>query len=413
MTQVALEELTLESRNVRLIGANNINQRGKLGEGIALQKTGNRKICYLAHESGPTGFTVMDVTNPRDPGIIAEVPTEHDRVRLNSLSLSGDILVTARQTVEFGGKPAGVAVYDVSKPESPREISFFDTSGPYSRGCHFVWFVDGRYMHLSTGMPDFKPSNMKDDQFYVIVDMANPEKPSEVGRWWVPGMKDGEQPLPRHPILDAGHRMHNSNVLPSRPDRAYTGFLDSGMYILDISDLQKPRPLGHWNPAPPYMGFTHTVSPILDRGIAIVSEESTRPQAGDWPKLTWILNISVEENPVPIGTVPLPDPETHKDRGGRFGSHNIYEDHEQPTSAVLKNTTVGAFFNGGIRIYDLRNPLRAEEIGYFIPKGPANSPFAAAQMNDLFVDEAGLIYGMERMSGGLYILEYTGDVPLN
>lgn len=408
-----MQELTLEAKNVRLLGHNSINNKGKLGEGIAIARSGNRKIAYLAHESGPTGFTVMDVTNPRDPGVIAEVPVENDKVRLNSLSLSGDILVTARQTVEFGGKPAGVAVYDVSKPEDPKQISFYDTSGPYSRGCHFVWFVDGRYMHLSTGMPDFKPSNMKDDQFYVIVDMADPAKPKEAGRWWVPGMKDGEKPLPRHPILDAGHRMHNSNVLPSRPDRAYAGFLDSGMYILDISDKKNIKPLGHWNPAPPYMGFTHTVSPILDRGIAVVSEESTRPQAGDWPKLTWILNISVEENPVPIGTVPLPDPETHKDRGGRFGSHNIYEDHEQPTSAKLKNTTVGAYFNGGIRIHDLRNPLRAEEIGYFIPKGPEGSPFPAAQMNDLFVDETGLIYGMERMAGGLYILEYTGDVRLN
>ena len=39
----SIEELTLESRNLRLIGANNINGRGKLGEGIAIQRLGNRK----------------------------------------------------------------------------------------------------------------------------------------------------------------------------------------------------------------------------------------------------------------------------------------------------------------------------------------------------------------------------------
>ena len=41
-----------------------------------------------------------------------------------------------------------MAVYDVSRPEEPKKLAFFDTSGPYSRGCHFVWFVDGRYAHL-------------------------------------------------------------------------------------------------------------------------------------------------------------------------------------------------------------------------------------------------------------------------
>jgi hypothetical protein len=30
----------------------------------------------------------------------------------------------------------------------------------------------------------------------------------------------------------------------------------------------------------------------------------------------------------------------------------------------------------------------------------------------MFVDERGLIYAVERHAGGLYILEYTGEIPL-
>ena len=405
--------LTLESRNVRLVGANSINGAGRMGEGIAIHKHSGRRYAYLAHESGDIGLSILDVTDPANPGVVGQMAAENGHVRFNSLSLSGNILTVARQTQKVGQQPAGLAVYDVSDPERPRPLSFFDTSGPHSRGCHFAWNVDGRYAHLSTGMPDFRPSHPNDDQFYVIVELLDPEHPVEAGRWWLPGMKDGEQPLPRHPKIDSGHRMHNSNVLPSRPGRAYVGWLDSGATILDISDLAPPRLISQWNPAPPYMGFTHTVSPILSRGLAVVSEESVRNEAADWPKLTWLLNIAEEANPVPLGVCPLPDPAGYAARGGRYGSHNLYEDHEQDTCARLQNTTVGAFFNGGVRIFDLRNPLRMEELGYFIPTQPVNSNLTAAQINDVFVDETGLIYAVERISGGLYILEYTGPGGLD
>src|SRR3989442_1204883 len=164
----------------------------------------------------------------------------------------------ARQTQSAGQTPAGLTIYDASQPENLKRLAHFNASGPFSRGCHFVWFVDGRYAHLSTGMPDFKPTTSNDDQIYVIVDLKDPEHPVEVGRWWLPGQKDGEKPLARHPQFDTGHRLHNVNVLSSKPDRAYTGWIDSGAAILDISDLQKPKMVSQWNPHPPGPGFTHT-----------------------------------------------------------------------------------------------------------------------------------------------------------
>jgi hypothetical protein len=30
-------------------------------------------------------------------------------------------------------------------------LSFFDTSGPNSRGAHCLWFVDGEYIHMASG----------------------------------------------------------------------------------------------------------------------------------------------------------------------------------------------------------------------------------------------------------------------
>jgi hypothetical protein len=225
-------------------------------------------------------------------------------------------------------------------------------------------------------------------------------------------MKDGEKPLARHPQFDTGNRLHNANVLPSRADRAYLGWIDSGAIILDISDLQRPRLVSQWNPHPPMTGFTHTAVPHLARGLMVVSDEATQDDCKDHPKQIWVLNISQETNPVPVAIAPMPDRAVYCARGGRFGAHNQHENHEQPVAKQLHDTVVGSFFNAGVRIFDIRNPTRPEEIASFVPKTPPGSSVKAAQINDIFMDEKGIIYAIERFAGGLYILEYTGKTPL-
>ena len=36
---------------------------------------------------------------------------------------------------------------------------------------------------------------------------------------------------------------------------------------------------------------------------------------------------------------------------------------------------------------------------------PAGSPVGAVQLNDVFVDERGIVYAVDRLTGGLYTLE--------
>src|SRR5205809_528071 len=126
---------------------------------------------------------------------------------------------------------------------APINFSVFDRSGPHSQGAHYVGFMDGEYMHISSGAPDFVPTNPKDHQFYTIVDVRNPSKPEEVGRWWLPGTRQGDDVAPpvRHKKLDAGFRTHNINVYPERPDRAYAAYIDGGIIILDIADKAHPK----------------------------------------------------------------------------------------------------------------------------------------------------------------------------
>jgi hypothetical protein len=68
---------------------------------------------------------------------------------------------------------------------------------------------------------------------------------------------------------------------------------------------------------------------------------------------------------------------------------------------------LATFFNGGVRAYDLSNPYQPKEIAYFVPGTPALSPKGAVQINDVYVDDRGLVFIGDRFTGGLYVLEWT------
>ncbi len=393
-------------KNLRLISHHGLNGYGNIGEGLALhQRSNGQRVLYMAHESAPKDITAVDVTDPANPRLVAQTELPHREMRSNSLAVVDNILLVAYQVARPGLSPAGMGIYDISNPGEPRRIGFFDTSGPHSRGVHCLWCVDGRYAHLSTGAADFTPTNSKDDQFYMIVDIGDPTRPTEVGRWWIPGTRVGDHAPPptRHPQFDVGFRIHNANVYPQRPDRAYLGYIDAGVIILDISDLSRPRMISRLDYHPPLTGFTHTVMPLFDRGLLVVSEEAANYQnCEDWPKLVWIVDAREENNLVMLSSLPM-NKEEFCGKPGRYGAHNIHENLPVPTSFISENLIFCAFFNAGLRVHDISNPFRPEEVAYFVPPVPEGA--AANSVNDVYVDENQLIYAVDRLKGGLYILE--------
>lgn len=396
--------------NMRLLAHHELAGFGGLGEGISMQKTRDgRRVLWLAHEAAPKNFTGVDVTDPCKPRLVVQTELPHMKMRSNSLDVVGDIMAVAYQSSVPGLKPAGVDLFDISEPERPRLISHFDCSGPYSRGVHALWFVDGRYIHMASGAPDFQPRNPLDDQFYRILDVSNPSRPVEAGRWWLPGTREGDAapPPPRHPQFDTGFRTHNTNVYPERPDRAFVGYIDGGAVVLDIADMARPQVVSHWNHSPPFNGFTHTVLPLFDRRLWVVSDECIQDNGADWPKLVWMIDARNEANPVPIGTFPAPPYETFAQRGGRFGAHNLHENMPLPVSFRSDTIIIGTFFNAGVRVYDTSNPYQVQEIAYYVPGAPRLSPAGAVQLNDVYVDDRRIVYTVDRFTGGLYVLEMT------
>jgi hypothetical protein len=82
---------------------------------------------------------------------------------------------------------------------------------------------------------------------------------------------------------------------------------------------------------------------------------------------------------------------------------------------------VASWFSGGVRIFHIADgpagvpdaPPHLEEIGWYMPAPPPGNTVGTAQINHAIVDERGLIYANDRLTGGLYILKYTGSIPLN
>jgi hypothetical protein len=395
--------------NMKLLAHHELAGYGGLGEGMAMQLTKDgRRILWLAHESAPKNFSGVDVTDPRNPKLIVQTDLPHMKLRSNSLDLVGDTLAVAYQASSVGITPAGVDLFDVGNPEHPKLISHFDCSGPHSRGVHALWFVDGRTIHMAAGAGDFQPRNPLDDQFYRILDVSNPAKPVETGRWWYPGTREGDEapaPARLQKKFDMGFRAHNTNVFPERPDRAYVGYIDGGAFVLDISSPGDIKVVSRWNPSPPFNGFTHTVLPLFERGLWIVSDECVLDNGADWPKLVWVIDARNEANPVPIGTFPAPPFDAFARRGGRFGAHNMHENLPGPVSFRSDHIVIGTFFNAGVRVYDTSDPYRVEEIAYYVPGAPKLSPAGSIQLNDVYVDERRIVYTVDRFTGGLYVLE--------
>ncbi len=399
---------TQEIRNMRLVSHHDLNGYGNIGEGVHLHQTRDgRRVLYLAHESAPKDITSVDVTDIANPRLLAQTELAYGHLRSNSLSIVDDTMLVAYQSLEPGQPGTGMGVYNISNPEEPQQIGFMDLGGEYSRGCHCLWWVEGNYAHLSTGAADFQPRNQKDDQFYMIVDVSDPTAPREAGRWWFPGTREGDSdPMPaRHPQFDAGHRLHNGNVYPERPDRAYCAYMDSGVVILDIEDKANPRMVSHINYAPPFPGFTHTVLPLFDRDLMLVTQEAVRLNGEDYPKLMWMMDIRDETNPIIISTLPMPDTEDFFNRPGRFGAHNVYENQPGATCFFSDTLIFATLFNAGVRVYDTSDPFRPEEVAYFVPEIPDGAP--SNGINDVYVDENGIMYVVDRLKGGLYILELT------
>src|SRR6201998_2738915 len=194
-------------------------------------------------------------------------------------------------------------------------------------------------------------------------------------------------------------------------DTAYLAWRDAGMVILNVEDRARPKLVAHRNWSPPFGGGTHNCLPLPDRDLVVVLDEAVLDHQEDGEKLIWLFDIREPSNPISISTFKSPADIDYKGKPGHFGPHNLHEN--RPGSFVSSELIFATYQNAGVRVYDIKNQFRPNEVGAFVPPPPTtwvdprpNRPIVLHSA-DVFVDKNALCY-MTDFNAGLYIVEYKG-----
>ena len=352
------------------------------GDGMQVMREGD--ALYVGHfgpsRMGTSVLDASDVTNLRLVKQWAAPEGGHN----HKTQVADGLLLTNFEAFR-GGPPerVGFAVWSLEDPFDPKEVGFWDSTG---RGVHRLVWEGGRYAYVSATPTGYR------ERIWVVVDMSDPTNPTEAGRWEWEGVREGE---PMSWPDDEARSVHHAMV---HGDRAYVGWWDSGLAILDISDLAGIELISHlqWDIG----GHTHTALPLPSRDLVVVTDEAVTNGCDGHPHMVRIVDISDERNPEVVSICPVPDGD-FCDRGLRFGAHCLHEN--RPGTYRSEELMFTTYFNGGLRVYDITDAEHPTEIAHWVPECPEGQE--AIQINDCFVGDDLLVYATDRVTGGVYVLQ--------
>lgn len=207
-----------EAKNFKLLGHDPSAAWG--GGSLVEIKNGFAYVGAVGGSSynGPEGFTVHDVSNPSKPKKVAEVnppPGIHNhKVRI----VEDDLLYVnyeCLETPEGQVARAGIKIYDITHPASPKEVGFYDMPG---RGPHRFGVDNDRNLAFIPNDADGWRNRVS-----WTVDIANPIKPALLSLWGLPEQDLSlEMPYEEAKTMEQTTQCHGPAVI--RDDRMYCGF---------------------------------------------------------------------------------------------------------------------------------------------------------------------------------------------
>ena len=371
------------SRNIKFVSHSDLGGRG---DGVQIMV--HRGHAYVGHGFS-NGITTVDVRDARNPKVVDFIACPPG-TRAFHLQTHDDLLLAVNapsvwtmqefqnDKAYFGGSPtdslkdrtrftAGIRVYDISRPEEPREIGFMPVDG---LGPHRLWYTGGRYAYASIHFADFT------DHIFAVIDLADPTQPQVVGRWWLPGMWRAGGETPNWPT-GKRYALHHGLLAGTL---VYAAWRDGGLTVLDVADPTRPKLVAHRNTDPPFGGGTHSPLPLPDRNLLVLADEPTSANCVDGRRYIWMFDIREPANPVSIATFPEPAEADYCAKGGSFGPHNLHEN--RPGAFQSSRLVFATYYNAGVRVYDIENPFQPREVGLLraaqsgAHDGPAPEPAA-------------------------------------
>jgi hypothetical protein len=469
--------------NMELVGHNDLQGRSAY-QPLIINQDG-RQIAYVGHHNNQkplinpltgkfevSGTSIVDVTDPANTKYLAHIATGGDGADDDRRSGGAQMVrVCGGNTLPRGVKgkwyllrPLGNRaheIWDVTVPAKPSKLTTVDNL----TGTHKSWW------ECDTGIAYLVANNSKEGwtsgNHLKIYDLSDPAKPVYIRDF---GMV-GTQPHPVDHGSEHGEGIHGAISAGPEKNRVYIAYGTGNDGVISIVDRKKlltdfknpltPTPEELLSPQVGYLRMSpdqgaHTTFPIFGvpipgfqghqalrkRDLLLVVSEAARAdncgqnfpsdqllQGRAAPHLAFLLDITQEKTPWPLSTFRVQ--ETQGDycgRGGRFGAHSSAESFYPPYYGKI---AVFAWFNAGVRIWDIRDPFAVHEVGYFVPPPNKNTVPTCANAetkeggefgtetatskcksagvtNNVEIDDRGLIYGADRAGGGLHILRLTG-----
>jgi hypothetical protein len=416
-------------REVEYELARNIRQLSHLDIQGGGEVTVRDGYAYVGHMKPPMGTSIIDVSDPANPKVVAQVTPPDEWSHTHKVKVVGDIMITnveqdrrhflrkgdkiaglraeglsdaeiadrlsvklsdiaiLEESLERGYSSGGFRVWDISDKTAPKLLSYIRTHG---FGVH-RFDMDANYAYISTEMEGYVGNIL------VIYDLADPANPTEVSRWHMPGqhVANGETPTG----VGYSHRLHHAMRCG---DELWAAVWHAGFRVLDATDITNPRVKGSYRFPTAIPEPTHTVMPleqtINGKRYAIVIDEEHDHKPGRLHGFIWVMDVTDLTKMEPIAAWDLSErfcPWVGED-GVRFGGHQFRE--------KLDSTLIYAtWFAGGLRVLDVADPHLPVEVAHYMVPGPTGTP---PQSNDVDVDDNGVIYVLDR-NRGLDILEMT------
>jgi hypothetical protein len=330
-----------------------------------------------------TGVVVVDATRRSEPVATAYLTTPAMTDPLESLKVSARRQLLA--AVESLDAPDGprIELYDLSADcRFPRLLSRAPATGAAPR-ADAVRADEGGFS------PDgltYYATNLRLGLIYVI-DVTNAAQPKLLAQRSLPF----NQRTSGLSISADGNRAYLTLFGHGLADPVSGGTsLDNGIVIADVSDVQSRRAAPQikvistllWGDG----SASHQTTPVRINGkpylIATDQGGSGVANAGGWSaacrahlpafSMARIIDISDEHRPRIASTLELEvnDPRNCDQvlpdlvglSGFTYGSHYCSVDSERSAT-----TLACAWFESGIRVFDIRDPLKPREIAYFVP----------------------------------------------
>lgn len=416
------------SRNIKRIGHLEIPGGG--------QVVVDGGYAFVGHMKPPHGTSIIDVSDPANPKVVATIDLPDPYSHTHKVRVVGNLMYTnveqndrhhlrrgdklpeirdrlstalgrestdeevaaelgckASQIAELdaarerGYADGGFRIYDISDKANPRLLSDTKTFG---FGVH-RFDVDENYAYISTEVEGYIGNIL------VTYDVSNPQAPTEVSRWWMPGqhLAGGEKPT----WAGYKNRLHHAMRVG---DELWAACWHAGFRVLDASDMTAPKVIGSFDYHPPFPEPTHTIMPMPGlfngRRIAVCIDEEHDHTAGALHGFMWVFDVTDLKKIHALSAFDVSEMDSPWSRApGRFGAHQF---REKMDSTLVYLT----WFSGGLRVVDVADPAKPEEVAHYIPEPVGNEP--SPQSNDCDVDENGLIYLLDR-NVGLEILKMS------